>query len=103
MRPRRCVANYLFGWIDTTMRGSVALLYWSAERLPDGRLGMVLIKLLRFQDFGAVENSLAVARSFQPRSLAQFASAGWHLLKASEAAAESNSNKDEFIAVLSHE
>jgi len=46
------------------MKGSVALLYWSAERLPDGRLGMVLIKLLRFQDFGAVENSLAVARSF---------------------------------------
>ena len=37
------------------------------------------------------------------RSLAQFASAGWQLLKASEAAAESNRNKDEFIAVLSHE
>lgn len=37
------------------------------------------------------------------RSLAQFASAGWQLLKTSEAAVESNRNKDEFIAVLSHE
>ncbi len=37
------------------------------------------------------------------RSLAQFASAGWQMLKASEAAAELNRSKDEFIAVLSHE
>jgi len=37
------------------------------------------------------------------RSLAQFASAGWQLVKASEAAIESNRKKDEFIAVLSHE
>jgi signal transduction histidine kinase len=35
--------------------------------------------------------------------LAQFASAGWQLVKASEEAVESNRKKDEFIAVLSHE
>jgi signal transduction histidine kinase len=37
------------------------------------------------------------------RSLAQFASAGWQMVKAAEAAVESNRSKDEFIAVLSHE
>jgi len=37
------------------------------------------------------------------RSLAQFASAGWQMVKASEAAKELNRSKDEFIAVLSHE
>jgi len=35
--------------------------------------------------------------------LAQFASAGWQLVKTSEEALESNRKKDEFIAVLSHE
>jgi len=35
--------------------------------------------------------------------LAQFASAGWQLIKASEEAFESNRRKDEFVAVLSHE
>jgi signal transduction histidine kinase len=35
--------------------------------------------------------------------LAQFASAGWQLVKASEEASEGNRKKDEFIAVLSHE
>jgi signal transduction histidine kinase len=37
------------------------------------------------------------------RSLGQFASAGWQLQQALEAAREANHKKDEFIAVLSHE
>jgi hypothetical protein len=36
-------------------------------------------------------------------TLAQFASAGWQLWRACEAAAESNRHKDEFMAMLAHE
>jgi signal transduction histidine kinase/CheY-like chemotaxis protein len=37
------------------------------------------------------------------RTLAQFASAGWQLWKAYEAASESSRNKDKFLAMLGHE
>jgi signal transduction histidine kinase len=37
------------------------------------------------------------------RTLAEFASAGWQLWKASEEAVQSNQNKDEFLAQLGHE
>jgi signal transduction histidine kinase/CheY-like chemotaxis protein len=37
------------------------------------------------------------------RTLAQFASAGWQLWKACEAASESSRNKDKFVAMLGHE
>ena len=37
------------------------------------------------------------------RELSQFASAGWQLLRASEALAESNRRKDSFLATLGHE
>jgi signal transduction histidine kinase len=37
------------------------------------------------------------------RELSQFASAGWQLLRASEALAERNRSKDDFLATLGHE
>ena len=37
------------------------------------------------------------------RELSTFASAGWQLLKTSEALAEANRQKDNFIALLAHE
>jgi signal transduction histidine kinase len=37
------------------------------------------------------------------RTLSQFASAGWHLVRALDAADEANQRKDEFLAILGHE
>src|SRR5580698_1861791 len=74
----------------------------------------VELLLIPFQDHGKPVGTIWIVahsdeRKFDRederivRSLAQFASAGWQLVKASEAAVESNRRKDEFIAVLSHE
>lgn len=74
----------------------------------------VELLLIPFQDHGKPVGTIWIVAHTEQRkfdrederivgSLAHFAAAGWQLIKASEAAVESNRKKDEFIAVLSHE
>jgi len=97
-------------------RNATQLMYLADRCFPELRAEpqFVEVLLIPFHDHGTPVGTVWIVahseeRKFDRederivRSLAHFAAAGWQLLKASELEAESNRNRDEFLALLSHE